>query len=476
MDFSHTCVTLGFSSVDNSFPLFVTRLMDWTDLRVVSDSPDPVRMAVTPSRTMSDFVEVDLSTPKSSPKVALVPPSKGTAVGLASLRAPQGSTVPASPLASLNTGAEQLHPRNPNGSSEEAPPSNPPPGMDASPGASGPTTVRSQCRPPVDVQVGVPQDFSQSPGNTGPIDGGQSSPSRPSGQIPASAAASCPPDRRALLITEAAAKQAFRDYGDSKFWYGSAPAKEMTIEGLQPLNTYRFSLETFTDSRTCEWVTELYTGQHVDSTNVRFVQPWEVTVAVPDMFKDRTQKMKVPNTSSVKIQCMWCNGTGRRMQMEMCQQCYGSGTESCRMCNVTNIQNCVTCAGRGQVLTYLQLTVTWKNNKYEYISDHNSEFSSDHFSAVHGERIFTDEQLSVSPLAHFPDSSIIWASQNALEQHRTQFSSTCHVLRQRQSIELLPLTKVQYTWKGNPLNYFVYGKENKVYVQNYPQKCCCAVM
>lgn len=40
----------------------------------------------------------------------------------------------------------------------------------------------------------------------------------------------------------------------------------------------------------------------MDSTNVGSVlQPWEVPVAVPDMFKDGTQKIKVPNTSSVKV-------------------------------------------------------------------------------------------------------------------------------------------------------------------------------
>ncbi|XP_075178177.1 protein SSUH2 homolog [Anomaloglossus baeobatrachus] len=422
-------------------------------------------MAVAPP-LCTDFDDIDLSTPNSSPKIAPVPRSMGTAAKMSSSMVPQGGPVPALPLTTLNPGTEQHHPLNP-------------------------TVIKGNLGMIVNssnLPVGLSASLAPPGGKCR------------SSLTPDSAGSSCPTntDRSMLLITEAAAKQAFHEYGNSKCCYGSSPAKDMTTAELQPFNTYRYSLETFTESRTCEWITEQYTGQHVDATNAGSVlQPWEIPVVVPDMFKDGTQTMKVPNTTSVKtcphckgmgknmclkchgtgrIQCMWCNGTGRRLQMEMCQQCYGIGTESCRMCNPSIIQNCVTCTGKGQVLTYLQLSTTWKNNKYQFISDDYSEFSPDLFHAVHGERIHTDEQLSASPLSNFPDATITWASQNALDQHRMQFSSSCRVLRQRQCVELLPLTKVQYVWKGKKLSYFVYGTENKVFVQNYPQKCCCAVM
>ncbi|XP_073447609.1 protein SSUH2 homolog isoform X2 [Aquarana catesbeiana] len=145
-----------------------------------------------------------------------------------------------------------------------------------------------------------------------------------------------------------------------------------------------------------------------------------------------------------RAQCMWCNGRGRRMQMELCQHCYGNGTER-------------------------------KNNVFEFITDQNSEFSSDLFRNVKGEKLVMDEQSKVSGITDFPDPTIIEVSQNALEQHWTRFSS-CRVLRQRQSVERLPLTRVQYCWKEKQLSYFVYGTESKVFVQNYPKKCCCVVM
>ncbi|XP_073431028.1 protein SSUH2 homolog isoform X2 [Dendrobates tinctorius] len=460
-------------------------------------------MALTSSRCPLDFDDIDLNTPKSSPTDDVpVPPSMGSAADLSSPHAPQGGLVPALPLTSLNPGTEQYHPLSPTvisgrwgtkGSS-----SNPPVGMKASLRPPG-TAVGAKSRLPVQVRVNQNCLGGPSSGYSGAVTAGGKRRS-PLDPTLGSAETSCPtnPDHRALLITEAAAKQAFQEYGNGKCCYERSVAKDMTTEELQPFNTYRYSLETFTESRICDWITEQYTGQHVDAPDAgSLLQPWEIPVVVPDMFKDGTQTMKVPNTTCVKtcshcqgmgrnmclkchgsgrVQCMWCSGTGRRLQMEMCQQCYGAGTESCRMCNISNIQTCVTCAGRGQVLAYLQLSTIWKNNKYQFISDHHSEFSADLFQSVHGERIHTDEQLSATPLSHFPDSSIIWASQNALDQHRTQFSSSCRVLRQRQTVELIPLTKVQYVWKGKKLNYFIYGMENKVFAQNYPQKCCCAVM
>ncbi|XP_066451069.1 protein SSUH2 homolog [Eleutherodactylus coqui] len=463
-------------------------------------------------RTLSDFIDVDLSTPGYS-KVALVTPSMHTAVDLSPQNAPQDWAVPAVPLSSLNTspGTEQLHPPNSGGtnltvingtSGTTAPACNPlvNASLRTQVQTGSDVTVTSQCRPPVDAQVRIIQNCGGALGprmTGGSIDGGRYL-APPFGRGPASATLFYigNTDCRALQISSADAKQAFQDYSKTKCCYGRVPDEDLMTEELQPLNTYRYSLETFTESRSCEWITEKYTGQHVDALDVRSaLQPWEVLVAVPDMFKDGMRKMKVPNTSAVKecsqcrgvgkstclkchgtgrIPCMWCNGTGRRM--EMCQQCYGHGTESCRICNNANSQNCSICDGQGQVLTYMELTVTWENNKYIFISDHNSEFSSDLFRTVHGERVFTEEQIAVSPLADFPDSSITWASQNALEQHRIQFSNSCRVIRQRQSVELLPLTKVRYVWKGGQLNYFVYGIENKVYMQNSPPKSCCIIL
>lgn len=46
---------------------------------------------------------------------------------------------------------------------------------------------------------------------------------------------------------------------------------------------------------------------------------------------------------------------------------------------------------------------------------------------------------------------------------------------QRQTVELIPVTKVQYKWKGDSHVYYVYGNENKVSA-DYPATCCCVIL
>lgn len=70
-------------------------------------------------------------------------------------------------------------------------------------------------------------------------------------------------------ITEDTARDAFALYASSKCCYSSAPAKDGVITGMEAFNTYRYKLETFTESRSTQWAHEPYHGQTVDA----FAQP-----------------------------------------------------------------------------------------------------------------------------------------------------------------------------------------------------------
>ncbi|KAG2471116.1 SSUH2 protein, partial [Polypterus senegalus] len=59
-------------------------------------------------------------------------------------------------------------------------------------------------------------------------------------------------------ISEDVAKEVFIDYASSKCCYGTRPAKELVFTDLQPYNTFRYRLETFTESRSTEWAYEPY--------------------------------------------------------------------------------------------------------------------------------------------------------------------------------------------------------------------------
>ncbi|KAM9324388.1 protein SSUH2 homolog, partial [Gastrophryne carolinensis] len=310
------------------------------------------------------------------------------------------------------------------------------------------------------------------------------------------------------FISEDTARKALLDYAKGKCCYGTNPAKEMDFSELRPYNTYRYRLETFTESRNCQWATKPYTGQFRNKLSLLTgqsidpsgfgspPQPWDIPIQVPVMFKDNKRSMPVPRTSTVKpcaqclgicrtvcqkchgggrVRCWVCSGKGRQIN-DLCNHCNGQGTECCKDCHGTLYQRCSGCSGQGQILNYIELTVAWKNNIYEFIVEHNSEFPTELFKKVNGEKVFTDEQIRLPPLVNFPAPSINQASQNALQQHHSQFSSSSKILRQRHTIEWLPLTKVEYIWRGKPYDYFVYGKENKIYTDNYPQKCCCLIL
>ncbi|TFK02626.1 coiled-coil domain-containing protein 159 [Platysternon megacephalum] len=197
-------------------------------------------------------------------------------------------------------------------------------------------------------------------------------------------------------VSEDAAKEALIQYAASKCCYSSAPAKEMVFRTLQPFDTYRYRLETFTEFRSSEWKTTPYKEMH--RRNKQLAKRAAIIVDVQVQF-----------------------AAGSVMEEER------------------------------------------KNNIFEYVADQRAGFPADLFKEVY-------------PVVNFPDPSISQASQNALVQHHTQFASTSRVLRQRQTIELIPLTKVEYEWQGKRYSYYVYGDENRVYAENYPKKCCCSIM
>ncbi|XP_042299722.1 protein SSUH2 homolog isoform X1 [Sceloporus undulatus] len=312
-------------------------------------------------------------------------------------------------------------------------------------------------------------------------------------------------------ISEYVAKEAFAKYTESKCCYSKDPAREMVICDLKSFNTYRYRLETFSELRSCKWKSEPYKGQSVNlSLCTEAPYPWDVPVEVSPMFKDQKTKVKVPCTSSIEV-CRRCRGRC----INSCSSCNGTGfvtsttgdhqtSTSCSFCGGSGEERCSMCSGKGKLLTYLQLKVKWKNHIFEYVMDHGFGFPIKRFKKCHGQNILFDEQHMVSPVVDFPENTIKKVSQTAVQQHqakfitpirgqvhspdhgiatwnaiscpRVKFPPTMSIRKQKQIVELLYLTRVEYEWHGKPYSYYVYGNENKVYAEYYPKKCCCTVM
>ncbi|XP_078466693.1 protein SSUH2 homolog isoform X2 [Lampetra fluviatilis] len=299
-------------------------------------------------------------------------------------------------------------------------------------------------------------------------------------------------------ISEEEAKEALMQFVSSKCCYSKEPVNGMVFTELLPHNTYRYHLETFTEERTTAWEHEPFSGNPSEAVHYEPAPlPWDILVNTPSMFTPDKKKVPVPNTSSIRpcndclgmarkpcskctalgrVTCWHCNGSGRRMGDEMCTHCSGQGLTRCMTCSGSGQCSCHTCVGKGQLKFFISLTVKWKNELYEYVADEQTGFPTKLFKEANGQQLFVDEQPLLWPLIGFPDPGITQASQNAISEMQTKFR-TCRIIRQRHRVDLIPLTKVVYDWKGVSYDYFVYGTEKKVYAPNYPAKCsCCAIL
>uniref|UniRef100_A0A665TSG9 Ssu-2 homolog n=1 Tax=Echeneis naucrates TaxID=173247 RepID=A0A665TSG9_ECHNA len=242
-------------------------------------------------------------------------------------------------------------------------------------------------------------------------------------------------------VSEDVARDALLKFVESKWRYSSKPARNLTFKELSPITVYRYRLETYTESRTSTWKFEPY---NVDGPEYGTPPPpWDVPVTLPDIYTDVVMKVRVPHTSFIKV-CHTCHGCGRTR----CVSCFGRGmvrtfSFSESFCHLSLTCRCISCHGRGfktchlcqgsqNLLHYILLTVTWKNNISEHIPDRQPDFPDEKFEQVTGDAFFVDESLLVYPIQGFPEQEICEVSRRLIADHLNRFSSNCRILQQVQ--------------------------------------------
>ncbi|XP_037656806.1 protein SSUH2 homolog isoform X2 [Choloepus didactylus] len=289
---------------------------------------------------------------------------------------------------------------------------------------------------------------------------------------------------RAPLVTEEVAREAFLSFVNSKCCYGSAAAGDLIIRELKKQTLCRYRLETFSESRITEWTFEPFTNHSVDGPE-RGTSPrlWDINVQVPPMFQEDTRKFQVPHSSLVKechkchghgrhkcrgchgasmVRCSSCSGSKRKAkQPRRCQVCSGSGRRRCSTCSGRGNKTCTTCKGEKKLLHFIQLIIMWKNNLFEFVSEHQLNCPGELLAKAKGENLFKDENLMVYPIVDFPLQEISLASQRAIAKHNATLASRTRILQQRQTIELIPLTEVHYWYHGQTSVYYIYGTDHK---------------
>uniref|UniRef100_A0A5F8GTC6 Ssu-2 homolog n=2 Tax=Monodelphis domestica TaxID=13616 RepID=A0A5F8GTC6_MONDO len=277
------------------------------------------------------------------------------------------------------------------------------------------------------------------------------------------------------IMTEEMARNALLSFVNSRCCYGNRAAGELVIQDLRQQMLYRYRLETFSESRLSEWTFQPYTNHSVDGPKKgTSPRPWDIKVHVPPMFQEETKKFQVPHSSLVKMRCASCSGAKRKAkQSRRCQVCSGSGRKRCSTCSGRGNKTCATCKGEKKLLHFIQLVITWKNSLFEFVTEHHMNFPEELLAKVRGENIFKDENVMVYPIVDFPKQEISLASQRGIAEHSTALAGRSRVLQQRQTVELIPLTEVQYWYQGKSYLYYIYGLENKVYAADYPERYCC---
>ncbi|NXE53823.1 SSUH2 protein, partial [Casuarius casuarius] len=294
------------------------------------------------------------------------------------------------------------------------------------------------------------------------------------------------------LMTEAAARTALLRFASSKCCYGTKAAGELVIQELKPLAVYRYRLETFNESRLSEWAFEPVPAGRPRGAAA---PPGTPRLPEPPPFRERTRRLRLPRTALIKechgchghgrskcsvchgagwTRCVTCKGSRRRLkQQKRCQLCSGTGRRRCNTCSGRGSKTCAMCQGEKKLQHFEQLVITWRNNVFEFVSEHQLDFPGELLSRVNGENVFRDENVQVYPVVDFPEPGISLASQRAVAEHRAALAASSRILQQRQTIELIPVTEVRCRHAGKPYVYYVYGLEKEVYARDYPARCCC---
>ncbi|XP_008318793.1 protein SSUH2 homolog [Cynoglossus semilaevis] len=296
-------------------------------------------------------------------------------------------------------------------------------------------------------------------------------------------------------LEEDVAREAFKSFASSHCCYSKAPATDGVITNMEPFNTFRYRLETFTESRSTEWAHKPHEGEPADFYTQTAPRPWEVPATAPELFTNHTQKIRVPYPSSVKDchdchssgkapctechgdgykACWVCNGAGTKNDMN-CSTCNGTGRDNCRECDGQGTKKCKTCDGKRQLLTFIELKVEWTNHVDDHVVEQSSGLKVGDLHSVSGKELFKNNNYLLYPLIGFPNAAIAESSERLIREHQSKYSPNSRILQQRQKVELIPITKVNYKWKGDTHVYYIYGNEHQVSSDNYPATCCCVI-
>ncbi|KAI6224436.1 Protein SSUH2-like protein [Aphelenchoides fujianensis] len=120
-------------------------------------------------------------------------------------------------------------------------------------------------------------------------------------------------------------------------------------------------------------------------------------------------------------------------QHDLCIHCQGRGIRDCHHCKGQGKKQCSTCGGHGTVRHYVKLKVFFAVER------------SDFFTPCEvPEVVLRQASGEVTPLKKFPIKEINEMSKKLCAQHLQKSLGACRVIKQRQTVEAIPVAKVKF--------------------------------
>jgi len=157
-------------------------------------------------------------------------------------------------------------------------------------------------------------------------------------------------------------------------------------------------------------------------------------------------------------------------QHDLCIFCQGRGIRDCHHCKGQGKKQCPTCGGHGTVRQYIKLKVFFAVERSDYFTP--TEVPEVILRTASGEVSVCETQSYVTPLKKFPVNEINEISKKICSQHMQKALGACRVIKQRQTVEAIPIAKVKFkigTKKGGI--FYVFGNERLCWIPNSPSKC-----
>ncbi|KAK8813208.1 hypothetical protein WA158_002800 [Blastocystis sp. Blastoise] len=268
---------------------------------------------------------------------------------------------------------------------------------------------------------------------------------------------------------------------------------QMEVTNEEHYKSYVVTWENYTESRSYEWKVQPYDNQPLDDYKKGTVPDvWSIELPTTRDFYKRESHSKIPHTEFI-MKCKICNGLGRCIcphchgnPVQLCDLCKGSGgsiSSVCKACNgvgksvCTNCQNgyidCEQCHNKQYMKYYLEKdcsedvrVIDQSGMPYEYVK------------FIRGDLDFQETSSRLCNPAVFDDNYLNFACneiyQTSVQKLEDSYDS---VLSQRFSLYSMSVTKLVCVYNNAAFNVWVFGKDKKVYVPDYPvQSCgCCGI-